>query len=201
MERLAVIDFETTGMTPEQGARATEIGIALLENGQIVDRFHSLMNAGVWVPPFIEELTGISNAMVRRAPPAETVMREAAAFVGDCPLVAHNAAFDSKFWDAELMRFGARRSQEFACSMLLSRRVFTTAPSHKLGSLVQFANLPVTGAFHRAMADAEMTAHLLIRLCNELQQRYQLPSVPHALLQKIQRTPKHRVAHCVAEFQ
>ena len=115
MTRLAIIDFETTGMTPDQGARATEIGIALLENGQIVDRYQSLMNSGGWIPPFIEELTGISNAMIRQAPPADQVMREAADFVGQVPLMAHNASFDSKFWDDELARIGRAREQEFAC--------------------------------------------------------------------------------------
>jgi DNA polymerase III subunit epsilon len=70
METVAVIDFETTGMSPEQGARATEIAAVLVEDGQIVARFQSLMNTGAWVPPFIEQLTGISNAMLAKAPPA-----------------------------------------------------------------------------------------------------------------------------------
>jgi len=200
MERLAVIDFETTGMTPAQGARATEIGVAVLEDGQIVDRYQSLINAGVWIPPFIEELTGISNAMIRRAPSADQVMREVAGFVGEMPLVAHNAAFDSKFWDAELSRIGRRRHQEFACSMLLARRVFPEAPSHKLGSLIAYADLPVTGQFHRALADAEMTAHLVARMCAELTEVYQIKTLTHPMLRQLQRTPKHRVAECIATF-
>jgi DNA polymerase-3 subunit epsilon len=198
--RFAVLDFETNGMSPPAGARATEIGIVLLEDGRIVDRYQSLMNAGAWIPPFIEELTGISNVMVGRAPPADTVMREAADFVGDLPLVAHNAGFDSRFWDAELARIGRVREAEFACSMLLARRVFPDAPSHKLGTLVDYANLPVTGRFHRAMADAEMTAHLVARLCEELAGRFGLDRVPHALLCRIQRVPRGRMASCVAEL-
>jgi DNA polymerase-3 subunit epsilon len=201
MERLAVIDFETTGMSPNDGARATEIGIALLEGGKIVDRYQGLMNAGVRIPSFIEELTGISNAMIRQAPPAAEVMREAAAFVGDCPLVAHNASFDSKFWDAELMRIGLRRQQEFACSMLLSRRIFPSAPSHKLSTLIRYAELPVTGAFHRALADAEMTAHLLACLSGELCRSYRLDTVPHDLLCRIQRTPKQKLAQCIEAYR
>jgi len=200
MERLAVIDFETTGMTPDQGARATEIGVAVLEDGRIVDRYQSLMNAGVWIPPFIEDLTGISNAMIGRAPPTDQVMREAADFVGDMPLVAHNASFDSKFWDAELGRIGRTRDQEFACSMLVARRVFPAAPSHKLGTLVAYAGLPVTGQFHRALADAEMTAHLVARMCEELTGGYRIDTVTHRLLRQLQRTPKHRVAECIAAF-
>jgi len=82
MSCLAVIDFETTGATPAHGARATEVAICLLEGGRIVDRYASLMNAGVRIPSFITQLTGITNAMVAAAPPADVVMREAAAFVG-----------------------------------------------------------------------------------------------------------------------
>jgi len=104
MSRIAVIDFETTGISPAMGDRATEVALVLLEHGRVVDRFQSLMNAGVRIPAFVTQLTGISNAMVAGAPPAEQVMREAARFVGDTPLVAHNAAFDRKFWQAELAR-------------------------------------------------------------------------------------------------
>ena len=75
METIAVIDFETTGISPGQGARATEIAAVLVQGGQIVARFQCLMNSGAWVPPFIEQLTGISNAMLRSAPPAREVMR------------------------------------------------------------------------------------------------------------------------------
>lgn len=197
--RFAVLDFETTGMGPGDGARATEIGIALLEGGRIVDRYQSLMNAGAWIPPFIEELTGISNAMVRRAPPAEDVMREAADFVGALPLVAHNASFDRRFWDAELARIGRVREAEFACSMLLARRVFSDAPSHKLGVLVDYAGLPVTGRFHRAMADAEMTALLLARLCDEIAERYGVAEITHELLCRVQRSPKAHLRKVLAE--
>ncbi|MGL6045361.1 MAG: 3'-5' exonuclease, partial [Vogesella sp.] len=126
-QRLAVIDFETTGIGPGPDGRATEIGIVLLENGQVVDRYQSLMNAGVWVPPMIQQLTGISNAMLKAAPPAAQVMREAAAFVGTAPLVAHNASFDRKFWDYELGLLGLQRQQDFVCTLLLSRRLLPTA--------------------------------------------------------------------------
>ena len=61
MERIAVIDFETTGISPSSSCRATEIAVVILEQGRIVERYQSLMNAGVRVPGFIEQLTGISN--------------------------------------------------------------------------------------------------------------------------------------------
>jgi len=201
LEAVAVIDFETTGLSPAQGDRATEIAAVILRDGQVVDRYQSLMNAGVRIPAYIQQLTGISDAMVRSAPPVADVMREVADFVGDYPLVAHNASFDCKFWDAELTRIDSHRRQEFACSLLLSRRLLPQAPSHKLGALVEFAGLPVAGRYHRALADAEMAASLLCRLEDELRSRYQVSDVSHELLRRIQGTPKHKLAQCLERQQ
>ena len=184
---IAVIDFETTGMTPAQGARATEVGIVLLEGDTVVDRFASLMYTGVPVPPFIEQLTGITNAMLRKAPPAADVMREAARFVGQAPMAAHNAAFDSKFWQAELERLDLPAPQPFACTVLLSRRVYPDAPSHKLGNLVDHLGLARPGRAHRALADAEMAAAVLARLQGDIGARYGQPRPGHVLLMRLQR--------------
>ncbi len=201
MDTLAVIDFETTGLYPLDGDRATEIAVMLVRDGEIVDRYQSLMNAGVRVSGFITSLTGITNQMLRTAPPAEQVMREAAAFVGKVPMVAHNASFDRRFWDAELERIGRSRRQDFACSMLVARRVLPEAPDHKLGTLVSYAGLPKCGDFHRAEADAEMTAHLTTYLSSELMQRFGLDAVPHELLMRVQKAPKHRLRACIDGYR
>lgn len=187
MPPIAVIDFETTGMSPGQGARATEVAIVLLENGKVVDRFQSLMKTGAWIPPFITELTGITNAMVQEAPEAASVMRDAARFVGDAPMVAHNASFDSKFWQAELALADTPAPQPFACTVLLSRRLYPQAPTHKLGPLVQHLGLPRAQRAHRALADAEMAAALLARMQHDLATQWQVPGADFALLQGMQR--------------
>ena len=186
MSRIAVIDFETTGISPGQGDRATEVAIVLLERGQVVDRFQSLMNAGVHIPAFITQLTGITNAMVASAPPAETVMAEAARFVGELPMVAHNASFDRRYWIAELARAGVPAPQPFACTVLLSRRLYPEAPSHKLGNLVDWFQLPRTGRAHRALADAEMAAELLQRIQHDLRTRHGVAEPDHAFLCALQ---------------
>lgn len=196
-ERIAVLDFETTGLTPAQGARATEIGVAIVEGGRIVGRYQSLMNSGVRVPAFIEQLTGISNAMLRAAPPAARVMAEVADFVGDTPLLAHNAAFDQKFWDAELALIGRQRRQPFACSLLLARRLLPQAPSHKLGVLNRWARLPDTGQAHRALADAEMAANLLGFMAALLRERHGLAEVSHSLLCSLQKVPAAKIAQAL----
>ena len=196
---IAVIDFETTGMTPAQGARATEVAIVLLEQGRVVDRFQSLMQTGAWVSPFITQLTGITNEMLRTAPPAAEVMREAARFVGDVPMVAHNASFDSKFWQAELALAGEAAPHAFACTVLLSRRIYPQAPSHSLGNLARYLQLPSTGRAHRALADAEMAAALLARMQQDLCTRHALPWPDHALLMQLQRCSKARTGSWLAQ--
>lgn len=201
MERIAVIDFETTGLSPNSSCRATEIAVVMLENGRIVERYQSLMNAGVRVPAFIEQLTGISNAMLRSAPSAERVMEEVNEFVGCTPLVAHNASFDQKFWDFELGRIKRTRLQNFACSLLLARRLMPAAPNHKLGTLTTFARLPHTGQAHRAMADAEMAANLMAHLAEELRHKHGVRELNHDLLCKLQKVPAAKVGEHLQRYR
>ena len=181
-------------MSPGQGARATEVGIVLVENGQVVDRFQSLMNTGVYIPGFITQLTGITNAMVAAAPAAAQVMADAARFVNGAPMVAHNASFDSKFWQAELALAGVAAPHVFACTVLLSRRLYPQAPSHKLGTLVDYHHLPRTGRAHRALADAEMAAALLGQIQHDLRKRWGVERPDHALLVGLQRCGKTAIA-------
>ena len=200
MTLTAVIDFETTGISPACGDRATEVAIVLLEGGKVVDRFQSLMNAGMRIPSFITHLTGITNAMVASAPDAAQVMNDASRFVGNAPLVAHNAAFDRKFWQAELARVGLAAPQPFICTLLLSRRLYPQAPNHKLGSLVDYHRLPRLGAAHRALADAEMAAELLGQIQRDLQARHGVASLDHALLMALQRCAKSSVSKLMAKY-
>jgi DNA polymerase-3 subunit epsilon len=193
MSPIAVIDFETTGISPGMGDRATEVAIVMLEGGQVVDRYQSLMNAGVRVNSFITQLTGITNDMLQAAPPAEQVMREAARFVGGRPMVAHNAAFDKKFWQDELARCGQDGLHPFACTVLLSRRLYPQAPNHQLGTLAAYHHLPSTGRAHRALADAETAAYLLAQMLHDLQARHGCQRVDHDLLMGLQRVSRHAV--------
>ena len=199
MTRIAVIDFETTGISPAMGDRATEVAIVMMEGGRVVDRFQSLMNAGVRIPSFITQLTGITNAMVANAPPAAQVMAEAGRFVGEVPMVAHNAAFDRKFWVEELARAGLAAPQPFACTVLLSRRLYPQAPSHRLGALADFHRLPRTGQAHRALADAEMAAALLARMQHDLRTQWRVAQPDHSLLMALQRCARPAVGKLLAQ--
>lgn len=190
---LAVIDFETTGLSPHYGDRTIEVGAVLVSNNQIVDRFQSLMNPRMKVSSFIEEYTGITNKMLSTAPDIDNVMKKLKAFIAKHHLVAHNASFDSKFLDAEFNRINHRRSNEFACSMLIARRVYPDAPNHKLETLVSYKQLKTDGVHHRALADAEMTAHLWINMIEDIKAAYCRADVPFGLMQQLGKTPKKKV--------
>jgi DNA polymerase-3 subunit epsilon len=205
-QTIAVIDFETTGISPGQGARATEIAAVLVCGGRIVDRYASLMHSGAWVSPFIEQLTGISNAMLQGAPPAEQVMREVGRFTRGLPLVAHNAAFDRGFWQAEARQAGldADPAHAFACTVLLSRRLYPQAANHRLGTLAALHHLPSAGRAHRALADAEVTAHLLLQIQHDVSDRFSNElchrEVDHDLLMALQRSEAGALQRCVARY-
>jgi len=200
METMAIIDFETTGLSPKDGARATEIAAVIVQDTKIVGRYQSLMNAGVTVPTFITELTGITNLMVRSAPSSSQVMQEVLEFVGRLPIVAHNASFDKKFFEYECLLAGKTPSNQFVCSMLVSRRLFPTSPNHKLGTLVRALNITKTGDFHRALSDAEMTAELLLKFGEHLKKDYGIDYPTHALLRKLQKTKYSDVHKTLKNF-
>ena len=149
-ERYVLLDLETTGAHPERD-RITEIALLRFEGGRLVDRWQSLVRPDVPIPPLIERLVGITNAMVADAPPAAEVMAQARRFVGDTPLVAHNAPFDRGFWHTELARAGCDAPQPFACTVRLARRLYPEAPNHQLGTLARFHQLPSAGRAHRAL--------------------------------------------------
>jgi DNA polymerase-3 subunit epsilon len=192
-DTVVILDFETTGLSPDDGDRAIEIGAVKIDKGVVVDRFQELMNPGRRVSGFIESYTGISNSMLSGARSCREVMADFADFIGDDNLVAHNASFDKRFLDAEFERISKSYSGQFACSMLAARRIFQRAPNHQLGTLVAYMNIPVEGSFHRALYDSEMTTKLWLAMLDNLGQEYAIPSIEFSLMQKLAKTPKQAV--------
>ncbi len=187
---LVVLDFETTGLSPDMGDRAIEIGAVLLRDGELVDRFQALMNPGFAVNAFIADYTGITNDMLADAPPCAEVMQAFARFLGEHPVVAHNASFDRRFLAAEFARIGKPVANHFACSMLIARRLYQDAPNHKLGTLVRHRAIHHDGTFHRALADAEMTARLWLAMLDDIRDGYACATPSFELMQQLARTPK-----------
>lgn len=192
-DTVVVLDFETTGLSPNQGSRAIEIGAVLIEQGKVTDRFQQLMNPGFRINQFIENYTGITNQMLRKAPPCAEVMEQFADFIGDHNLVAHNASFDRRFLNAELDSIQRKYTGSFACSMLVARRVYQNAPNHRLGSLVKYKNIPTDGVFHRALADSEMTSKLWLTMLDDIEDRYQISHISFSLMQQLSRKSKGSV--------
>lgn len=190
---IIVLDFETTGLSPNAGDRSIEVGAVKIRDGEVVDRFQSLMNPGFRISGFIEEYTGITNEMLARAPCCGKVMRDFHAFVGGMPLVAHNAGFDRRFLEAEWSRIDVACGNEFGCSLLTARRVYPDAPNHRLETLVGWARIKAADVFHRALADAEMTGRLWLRMVEELERRHDLDPLPFSVMQRLGKVPKRSV--------
>ena len=197
---VVVLDFETTGLSPDCGDRVIEIGAVLVHNNEIAGHFHSLMNPGMRISGFIEDYTGITNKMLTSAPSIPDVMSKFASFMAQHYLVAHNASFDRRFLDAELSRISKPRRQEFACSMLLSRRLYPEAPNHRLETLVRYKNLKTGGVYHRALADAQMTAHLWIGMVNDIKAGYKLRDVPFDLMRRLSKVSKSAAPSFLKRF-
>lgn len=189
-DTVIVLDFETTGLSPNMGDRAIEIGAVKIQNGIVIDQFQQLMNPGFRVSSFIEGYTGITNKMLESAPSCHAVMDEFADFIQGYNLIAHNASFDQRFLDAELDMLDRQYSGNFVCSMLLARRLYQDIPNHKLGTLVSELNIENNGTFHRALADAEMTARLWQRLVNEVKTQTNLQKISFDTMRKLSKTSK-----------
>lgn len=172
MHTYAVIDFETTGLSP-QTDRIIEVAVVLVRDHQVADTFSELMDPGFRIPGFITGLTGISTAMVRGKPSPEKLMPKVQQFIGTHPCVAHNASFDSNFFAAEMRRAGVRCQPRFLCSMLLARRLVQDSANHQLGTLVQHLRLskPAGMRAHRALADSLMTVELWKCLMERIESR------------------------------
>jgi DNA polymerase-3 subunit epsilon len=188
-------------LSPESGDRITEVAALRIAGGEIVERYVTLVNCGVRIPPFISSLTGISQAMVDNAPPAAEVVPELIEFIGADALAAHNASFDEKFLMAEGARLGhACRHEGLVCSVKLSRRVLPGMSSYKLGELARALGIAFRGTAHRAEADAEVAARLLLHIGRHLGMSYGLTAVAPELLVEINRLSAARVHAYIGDY-
>jgi DNA polymerase III subunit epsilon len=189
-DTVVVLDFETTGLSPQYGDRAIEIGAVLLEQGMTTGRFQRLMNPGFRISPFIERYTGITNAMLKGQPRCEEVMAEFSEFIAGHNMVAHNASFDRHFLDSELKRANRAYEGDCCCSLLVSRRIYQDSPNHKLQTLVSHVGIPESGSFHRALSDAEMTAHLWMSMIERIRQQYRIKEIFFDQLRELSKIDK-----------
>ena len=178
MEKLIAFDIETTGLYPERGDRIVEIGAVPIVGREILVEhgFEALVNPGIPISPEISRINGITDDMVRDAPPLETVLPDFLAFIGDLPIIAHNASFDVGFINhylnasglnaSGLMHSGADRLKNRIIDTLeLSRKAFPNANSHNLDALLQRLHIIYRHEQrHRSMGDAYLTGLAYLKL-------------------------------------
>jgi len=159
-----VFDLETTGLSAERD-RICEFGAVRVRGLEAVDSFQSLVNPGVALPEPVARLTGLREQELRRAPSVSSVLGRFLAFAGDELLVAHNARFDQRFLERQLLAMHGRRlSEPPLCTAALARRLLEGRLRRVgLASLAHFFGVPTTPC-HRALPDAEATAQVLVHL-------------------------------------
>lgn len=166
-----VVDLETTGLRPGS-AGICEIGAVRVAGLELRETWETLVNPRQPLPAPIAALTGIEPGALRGAPPAELAVRRFLDFAGDAVLVAHNARFDLGFLDVEVERLTGRRlANPVVDTVWLARRLLAGRISRVgLGSLASFFGTAARPC-HRALADAQATAEILLALIGLAQER------------------------------
>ncbi|HEX2884777.1 MAG TPA: polyribonucleotide nucleotidyltransferase [Candidatus Limnocylindria bacterium] len=163
-----VFDLETTAMKPENGY-IVDIAALRVRDGQVVDRFESLVNPGR--PIVGHQVHGISTDDVTSAPTAAEVLTNFTQWVGDAPVVAHNVAFDLPFVLRHLPNDARWEPSAVFDTLELGYQLYPDAGAWKLGDLVRFVFGREHAVAHRAMPDAEVAAELFIHFTQGLAER------------------------------
>src|SRR5574340_535038 len=166
MPSLVTIDLETTGLDPQKDA-IIEIAAVRFSGARVEAEWSTLINPGRPIPPLITQLTGITNDMVRTAPPLKAVIQDLAAFVGTSPVVGHNVRFDLGF----LQKQGILGLVDAIDTYELAAVLMPTASRYNLGSLGQILGILIPNS-HRAMDDARLTHAVYFKL---YEQAIQMP--------------------------
>ena len=170
------LDLETTGLNSDSD-RIIEVGAVKVVGGEFVDSFQRLINPGHTLPDFVSVLTGITDADLVGAPPFGDVAEELAAFIGDLPMVGQNYRFDLSF----LAAGGVSPTGPVYDTLDLSRILRPSAANHGLGWLIEELDIR-NDSPHRALADAEATAHVFQEFWNRI---HGLDSVTIAMIRSL----------------
>jgi DNA polymerase III subunit epsilon len=162
--RYACVDLETTGADP-QFARVIEVGIVLIDDGVIVDRWESLVDPERPISARVQEVTGITDDMVKGAPTFVQLLDDIAERCRDRVFAAHNARFDHGFLRAEFARVGKAFQASALCTVKLSRRLEPEARAHNLDAVIERYGLACS-VRHRALPDAQAVADFLLAACH-----------------------------------
>lgn len=180
MNRFVVVDFETTGSHPRQGDHIIQIGAVTVDDGQIVDSFSTLVNPGYALPPFITQLTGITDDMLADAPSLEEVLPRFLPMLEGRTFVAHNAGFDLQFLQEALLSQGYYTFDGYVLDTVeLSRLLMPMQNSYRLQELASDLEISHDRP-HQADSDALATAKLFLHLYDILR------NLPMMTIQRLQ---------------
>lgn len=163
----AVVDLETTGGSPWNGHRITEIAAVVVRQGRVESAFTTLVNPERSIPPLISRLTHITADMVRHQPTFGEIWPRVVEALRGHVFVAHNAAFDWGFLRAEVVQAGGQMpTMRRLCTVRLARRLLPHLRRRSLDHIAQYYGVRVRDR-HRAGGDAAATAECLVRLLDE----------------------------------
>jgi len=161
MESIVALDIETTGLDPDKEA-IIEIGVVRFRDHRVEAEWSTLLNPGRRIPPFITQLTGITDQMVVQAPSIREILPTLVEFTGNTPILGHNVRFDLAF----LRKHGILRNNTILDSYEMASVLYPNAGRYNLGALAQALGVPYP-ATHRALDDARATRGVFLRLYEE----------------------------------
>ncbi|MBE5867080.1 MAG: PolC-type DNA polymerase III [Lachnospiraceae bacterium] len=164
-----VFDIETTGFSPVNN-RIIEIGAVKVSGGEIVDRYSTFVNPDVPIPFEIEKLTGIRDDMVIDSPQIDEILPKFLDFCDGCIMVAHNATFDMSFIIENCRRLGYSTEFTYVDTMNAARVLLKDLARHTLDRVAKELNISLDN-HHRAVDDAECTAHIFVKFIKMLEER------------------------------
>ncbi len=157
-----VFDLETTGFDADSDG-ITEVAACKVRNGEIIDEFTTFVNPEKPIPYNVQELTHITDDMVKDAPKMDKMIPEFLEFAKGCVFVAHNAHFDIGFIANKAQKLGLEFKPYVIDTYEMSLELYNGVENHKLGTLVEYLGIPLEGA-HRAINDTRATAKMFIRM-------------------------------------
>ncbi|MBD5459775.1 MAG: PolC-type DNA polymerase III, partial [Lachnospiraceae bacterium] len=167
-ETYVVFDIETTGFSPVNN-RIIEIGAVKVSDGKIVDRYSTFVNPDVPIPFEIEKLTSINDSMVMDSPQIDVILPQFLDFCKGCVLVAHNAGFDMSFIIENAGRLKLPADFTYVDTVGISRILLRDQTKHTLDAVAKTLGISLEN-HHRAVDDAECTAHIFLKFQKMLEQ-------------------------------
>ncbi|MEI7998186.1 MAG: 3'-5' exonuclease [Candidatus Omnitrophota bacterium] len=160
-----VFDVETTGLSAQDGDRIVEIAALKIKNGQVVDKFYSLVNPKRSIPSQATRINNITDDMLTEAPTAQEVLPKMVSFIAGACVAGHNVRFDLGFLSYELALMGRKFNESTPAvdTLKMAKDLLPYLSNYRLGYLARSLGVTVSET-HRAMADVELTVQVLIRM-------------------------------------